>query len=342
MLKYFLFTNLTTFKLSAPQMDRRSALCLLDFLKASPTLQTVKVEIEGGTVSGSIPRDVAVVLPNVETFSLFAEDSLWQVYELAAHISCPRAKFTSFIQEKRDIAMVTGLEIFPYSASWSAIVLQYTKSPVEEVALEIGRDRYIAVPVLIKYFLTFRSSNAAVIQLGFRVTDTSARGDRLEMYREEMQIAIFSQACWTIQDHPLLPHVRCLRIEDEKPGHFGNLNLYHVIPMVDKVGNLFNSLGPLDKFTIHNFDLRILLAPFIDLPEFRYIQQVFPPVKELTISTERMFDERRCVDAIVEIAKSHYKLGKPFERVIFHTLEDFTDQVEGLKEWVSTVDCYEL
>jgi hypothetical protein len=50
MLNHFVFPNLTTFKLSAPPMDGFNTSDLFDFLKASPTLQTVKVRINWGVV----------------------------------------------------------------------------------------------------------------------------------------------------------------------------------------------------------------------------------------------------------------------------------------------------
>ena len=310
-LNHFVFPTLTTLKLLTPQMDEFDASDLFDFLRASPMLRTVEVVNRGGFISGSIPHDMVVVLPNVETFFLSAEDDTRDAYELAVHISCPRAKYTSLVNEN---GMTPGVEVFPDSASWVAISRQYTTSPVEEVTLQIDHHK---PEVLIACSLTFRSSDATVIELVSQVT-----------YEEEPLMCcgkIFSQACRTIRGHPLLSHVKRLHLKDGTTS-FG---VGIVVPMVDVVRELFRSLVPLDEFTIHGFDLRIFLASFIDLPDFRHLERVFPPVKVLTISETLMFNKRGCEDGIAELTKSQRKLGKPFERVMVHGRE--ADEVEVLR-----------
>ena len=328
-LNHFVFPKLTTLKLSASTLSN-----LFDFLKASPTLQTVEVTIDGGTMEGRIPGGTALVLPNVKTFSLSIRDSPWVVYVPAAHISCPRAKYTSLKQGIRSRNMTPNSEIFPNPVPWVAIVRQYTTGPVEEVTLVIEDIRLMS---LITYSLTFRSSDAAVITLGFDATETWVGGGQLELSRGEMHLEIFSQACRTIRGHPLLSHVKRLHLEDKT----GILGADNVIPMAGVVRDLFRALGPLDELGVYGFDLQIFLAPFIDLPGFQHFQPIFPPVKELTIS-EWMPDEPRYTDAIVELAKSQHDLGKPFERVTFRANEIPMALVEGLKQWVNVVDCHEL
>ena len=245
------------------------------------------------------------------------------------HISCPRAKHTLLAQEICDDDMAIGLELFPNSALWKAINNQYTTIPVEEVTLKIEDDFSV-----VAYSLDFRSSDATVISLGFEVT--RALGFAVEpllLTSERMTLEIFSQACRTIRDLPLLSHLKGLHIE----GNAGALDLN----CVDVVGDLFRSLGPLDELTIDGFDIHIFLAPYIDLPEFQHFQRVFPSVKELTI-TERADDEERCPGAIVELAKSQHELGKPFERVTFHANWLPAALAERLRQWVSVADCHEL
>ena len=222
------------------------------------------MEIEGGTMLGGISQSVAVILPNVETFSLLVHvhnnnDNAYQVYEPAVHILCPRATYVSLTQERYRGDMTANPEIFPDSDSWRAIARQYSTSSVEEVALETEGDQLEA---LITYSLTFRSSDATVIKFGFEVTDISGKGWGLSY--EEMHLKIFSQACRIIRDHPLLSHVKRFHINDKT----GTLGTDHAMPMAEVVRDLFGSLGPLDELIINSFHLQVFLAPFIDLLEF--------------------------------------------------------------------------
>ena len=334
LLKHFVFPNLTTLKLSAPKMDELNTSHLFNFLKASPTLRTVNLTIDGGMMLGSIPKDMVLVLPNVETFSVFLSNNDLQAYGPVVHISCPRAKCTSISQEIFDKDMVPVLEIFPDSVSLAAIAQQYTTSPVEEVTLEIEDDMSIEFV----YSLTFRSSDATVIELSSGVAITVSEGEDFGLSWDVIHLEIFSQACRTIRSHPLLSHIKRLHFEDKT----GTLGAHCVIPMAEVVRDLFRSLGPLEELTIRGFDLQIFLSPFLDLPEFQQFQRIFPPVKELTISEKWMVDKQRCADAIVELAKSQYDIGKRFERITIHASEVPTALAERLRQWVNVADCYEL
>ena len=329
LLDYFVFPNLTTLTLSAPPMDSRfTALDLFDYLQASPALRTVDVTIGGGTMPVTVPREMVVVLPNVETFSLLVEDSGFRVYELAAHISCPRSKYTSLVQDIGDIHMTSNLEMFPDSVSWKAIAHQRTTNPVEEIMLEMNDDRFLAI---VTCSLTFKSSDTTTVKLGFEVTDSLAPEEELELSHGEMNLEIFSQACRTIQGHPQLSQIKRLHLKDDTECFGAD----YAIPIGGAVWELFRSLKPLDELTIYGFDLRILL------PESGYSVQVFPPVKELTISEVWMLDKEKCVDAIVGLAKSQHELERPFERVTVRTWGIPVAMVGGLRNWVSVVDCSE-
>ena len=329
-LDHFVFPNLTTVKLFALELN---ASYLFNFLRASPMLRTVGLTINRGTIPGSIPPDIVVILPNVETFSLSVNGDVRSAYELAVHISCPRAKDTLLTHQIHEYDLKLDLDVFPKSASWVAIARQYT-SPVEEVTLEM--DCYQS-GVLIACSLTFQSSDATFIKLGFQVdcADEEVGGP----YRlcEMMNRQIFFQACRAIQGHPLLSHVKRLHFKVQTK-YWG---VDYLIPMSDAVQELFRSLGPLDELTIHVFDLRIFLAPFIDLPEFWHFERVFPSVKVLAISETRMFEERQGVNGMVELVKSHHEQGKPFERVTVRAREIPTTTAERLRQWVNAVDCSE-
>jgi hypothetical protein len=337
-LNHFAFPNITTFTLSTTlSMDQLNALHLLDFLKASPTLRTVELGIDGGTMPGSFPQGMVVVLPNVETFSLLVVHNRWNVYQPAVHISCPRAKYTSLVHGEGENCMASGLEIFPDALSWKAISCQYTTSPVEAVTLE-NVDDQLAVTDITTYSLTFQSSDTTVIRLGFRVSFTGVGVEELDFSWADMDLEVSSQAVWTIREHPQLSHVKRLCIKN----WVGALQNNYELPMAKAFGELFGSLESLDELVIHGCELQIFLAPFVDLPEFRHFARVFPHVKELTIISEPlMIDKRLFLDAIVELAKSQYEREKPFERVTVYTRGIPEVMAERLREWVSTVECYE-
>ena len=328
-LKNFVFPNLTAFKLSYAPIADFNISDLFDFLKASPTLQTVEVRICSDVVLEEVPRDL-VVLPNVKTFFLSVYGAELQVYEPVTHISCPHATYTSLEQHIFDSSMTHGMEVFPNPVSCKTIVHQYSTSPVEEVTLEIGGYQYMIVAT---YSLTFESSNAAVIRFDFELGGSGRADEELHMSHEEMNVEIFTQACRTIRSHPLLSHLKRLHIKDGS----NSFGIERAVPMADVVWELFGSLGPLDELTIQGLDLRLFLT------KSRSAGRVFPPVKELTMSDEGIFDDARCMDAIVELAESQYRLEKPFDRVTIRAKRVPAVNMAGrLGQWVGAVDCYEL
>jgi hypothetical protein len=332
LLNRFVFPNLTTFKLTTGPAPEFSASDLLGFLQASPMLRTVKVEVHGRLITGDIPQDMVVVLPNVETFSLLGKAVGWRGYHLATHISCPHAKYTSLMQQVFDYDMAPGQEIFADPASWEAIVRQYSKSPAEQVTLVIKDNRLPA------YSLIFHFPDAAVIRLDFKVFDWDSYEDGLDLTWAEMHLEVFSQACSTIRGSSLLLHPKCLYIKDWTR----TLGANCVLPMAGVVGELFRCLEPLDELIIDGCDLQAFLAPFFDLPEFRSFGRVFPHVKTLTISEGQMVDKQLCMDAIVELAKSQYEQEKPFERVAVLARDIPVGTAERLREWVGAAHCRQI
>jgi len=193
----FVFPNLTTFKLSTTEgWYKFKVLDLLNFLEASPMLRTVEVKIITSMLLEGVAQRGVVVLPDVQTFSLFMGDGE-PAYELAAHISCPSASYTSLIHE---MDITTGHDIrsaFPTAALWNGIVHQYTRSPIEVISLEIKSLE----DDIISCTLTFRSSDGTTIRLGLQ-----AAGDDDEdgpMSLEEVVRGVLIQASGTVQDYPL-------------------------------------------------------------------------------------------------------------------------------------------
>ena len=339
LLSHFIFPNLTTFELSSCPNEEDSALCLLNFLKASPKLQTVKMKITPKFVLGNVPQDMVVVLPNVETFSIHVDDDIVRhVYDIAAHISCPRAWYTSLTQETYDADTDSNLEIFPTPILWNTIVRQYVPNPIEEVALHIRRSGSEDMDS----FLTFRSSDASVVRLAFGVNKTEEEEEEEESNMSLAAIGweIFSQALTTIRGHPQLSHVKRLHIKYQA----ALWGIFEVLPMVINIQELFNSLGPLDELTIGGCDLHVFLANFVDHVKLDNLAEpfLFPRVKDLMILHPLMeAREMECMQGIVELAKAQHARGIPFERVTVRVWRLPRGMAEELERWVGVVDCRE-
>ena len=337
-LNRFVFPNLTTFESTVtPRWDGFHALELLDFLEASPTLQTVHMKIIADIFPEGVAQKGVVVLPDVQTFSLFIAGG-WLAYELAARISCPFASYTSLTHWKYIAGVITDQDIrdtFLTTVLWNAIVRQCTESPVETVSLEIKTPQ----DSMISCTLTFQSSDATIIKFGVEVSE-DIEEDVPGMSLEHKVLEVFSQASRIILDYPLLHNAKYLHILHE----ISFSDFFGLMHMASNVGKLFRFIGPLEVLSLHGCDLRPYLAPFLGLPEFEWMGQqiTFPPIKELTISHPKMVDyEDKCMNAVVELAKSQHALGVHFERVTVRAEKLPTAMAETLGPWVSVADCCE-
>ena len=325
-LSYFFFPNLVSFDLSVAP-TRFHFTQLLDFLEASPALRTVHMKIGGhAPIHGT--RDRVVVLPNVEKFTLIM--ATCYDYEIATHISCPSAKYTSLVHQE---AITYGFsQPFPNSVSlWDAIVQRDTGFPLEEVTLEIKTAGIITC------ILTFWSSDATTIELRHEVTvyrDEGIPEDAVQTRCEELKGEIFTRATETIRSHPQLANVRRLRICDN-PTH-----PTQVSRVACDAEYLLKSLGPLDELVLHRCDLLPYLLSFFDFPR-RHVEApvVYPPIKELTFSHPvNLFDGGR--GAIIKFAKSQHASGIPFERIIVRGERIPRGMEEALRPWVGSAECY--
>ena len=331
LLNHFIFPNLTRFKLSALQAWSINVSDLLNFLKASPELRTVEITLDGSIAPESAPRETVTILPNVETLSLCVGNDL-DVYEIATRISCPRANYTSLTHSSTDGNYTPDLEIFPTPASWSAISCQFSRSPVEEVTLEIKPDQYGST---ISCSLTFQTSDTTTVRLCLRVDETGKDGVHVPFV--EMDRELFSRACSAVQDHLSLSHIKRLHIK-----HRASYLYPDLIRMSDDVGRLFGFMGPLDELTIHGCDLRIFLGSFLDFMDLGDIPVLFPYIKKLTISHPSIeMSEEEYLGAIVDLAESQHEKGIPFERVTVRAEWLPTGMAERLREWVDAVEYYE-
>jgi hypothetical protein len=324
-LNSFIFPNLASVQLSVTRTHDFFALQLLDFLEASPMLRTVDMEIIADISLQGVPQGRVVVLASVQNFSLTVSDA-GPGYKVVAHLSSPSVRSTSFMH-KKSTADAIPEEIFPPSISWSAIVRQYTRSPIEEVALEITINTFMTCK------LTFRSADAAVIELYFEVTNED--DDPSILPSVEMHHEVFTQATRAIRNHLQLASINRLHICHS----LDDVDTIRLQYIANEVGSLFKSVGSLDELTIYHCDLRPYLPSFLD-PEEGYIWEpvVFPPVKELTISHPFCPDEEEWT-AIVELAKSQHVLGIPFERMVIRGERVFAGMEERLGPWVSSVEC---
>jgi len=328
-LNHFAFPNLTVFELSAGPFEGLRASQLLDFLETSPMLRTVRMRITTNVLLEGIPRDRLVVLPHVEFFYLTVTDG-GPGYKLATHIGCPSVRYTLLLHEI-DAEDTIPEEIFPASVSWDAIIRQYTRSPVEEVTLKIRAPENPAFACSI----TFQSPDATTIGLGFEATVSDEDDDEFEIPYVETHLELFSQASRIIRGHPLLANVKRLHISHR----YFCIGPDQATPIVNEVGRIFKSVGPLEELTIHRSDLRPYLSQFFDPPWFHDIEQpvIFPPTKELTITHPLYQSPGKCAEVIVRLAKSQHALGMPFERVTVRMRNLHATMAERLRPWVGVV-----
>jgi hypothetical protein len=316
-LSYFFFPNLVSIEF-ATTSNSFYALQLFDFLEASTMLRTVHLEIMARIRFEGVPQERVVALPNVENFNLIVSEG-GPGYKLAAHISCPSATFTSLRHETRDHLAIPG-EVFPPLVSWSAIARHYTNSPTEEATLEIKAGGTIECK------LAFRSLDATVLELCSKVIVHYESEE--ETYERSVKTPgqVFAEATRTIQNHPHIANIKRLHIY-----HFSGE--YPDTPIANTVARLLKSLGPLDQLTIHHYDLEPYFHPFFG-PRRGYIQLVFPPVKELTISHSRNIPDKESTAAIIGLAKLQHARGMPLERVVIRGRRMPVGMEEGLKSWV--------
>ena len=327
-LSHFVFPNIVSFDLWLTAVDQFPASQLLEFLKASPMLQTVRMEIDGRISLDNIHREKVVVLPDAETLTLTVSDGR-SGCKIATHISCPSAKSVTLMHKTHIQNAVLGA-MFPDSASWNSIVRQYTRSSVEEVTLEI-KPRYGTTACKI----IFQSLGGSFIASGFEVVDRTRRRDQLPV---EVKHRALTDAIRTILNHPQLASVKRLHIcHSHNTSH--PADDFHV---ANEIGRLFKSLEPLDELTIYGCDLHPYLNSFFGPSEERIESPiVFPPVKKLTISNP-MLPALQSAAAIARLAKAQHLRGIPFECVAFHKHPTvFVGIEEMLRPWVGRVELHD-
>ena len=336
-LRHFVFPNLTSFELSVtiPGGGPFRGSQLLDFLEASPILQTVRMEIISPISLEDIPQEKVVVLHNVESLCLAVRGE-GPGYPLATHISCPSVKHTSFTHTREEGQYRDpDLEKFLAPAELKAIVHQYTRDPIEGVALETEARS----DCFIRCSLTFRSADMTTIMLRYEVPES----DNLGTYEwrrtfSAMYCEVLSRAYRTILDLPLLTDVKRLRMCGPP---VPDLDLGGWMMYIARDLKGLMSLGPLEELTICHCDMQ----PYL----FRYLFEsraeepaAYPPIRVLTISNPLDMYREDFAGGFVELVKAQHELGVPFERVTVRMNYPPAGMEERLRPWVGTVDCYDV
>ena len=324
-LNLFAFPNLTTFELSSTPRNFPASQ-LLNFLEASPALQTVQIRLGADIMLGDVPPERIVVLPNVETLAV-TQGELG--FKIAAHILSPSIRFTSLTLEQGARATMP-LEVFPTPVSWNTIGPQHVPSTVEEVALRIAR---LINPNLL-CSLSFLSPGPTALELGYTLIS-----EYYEIGEEHSQI--LSQALEAVRTYPLLGSIKRLRILSRCGRQTYVVFAPHQLARImEGTARLFKSVGRLEELILDVDDLRLFINPFFNSPEFgvTFGQDVFPPIRGLTIA-EREGESlgTESVAAIIGFAKSQYTRGIPFERATFLMKFPPVGMAERLEPWVGTV-----
>ena len=317
-LSHFVFPNLVVFEFTTWELDLA---VLLDFLEASPMLQTVGMTLVTDISLDGIPQGRVVILPNVESLNIFVYDD-GPSYEIMARISCPSITSTSLAPEGNEEYINTE-KIFPTLALWNTIIQQYTRSPLEEVTLKLTGG--------VSCTLTLQSSDTTVIQLRIFV------GVYLHNGSAEVERDVLTKATSTILNHPQLANVKRFRICHD----YDCLSSTPTLHVTNEVRRLFRFLGPLDELTIYHSDIQPYFDSFRNTPEGHTEEPViFSPIKDLTISHPTMtrLSDGAGTTAIVGLAQARHALGVPFERVIIRALWMPEGVEEGLRPWVGHVE----
>jgi len=319
-LSRFVFPNLTSFELSVILMEEFRVSELLDFLEASPMLQVVHVEIVATLSLEGVSQERVVALQHVGSLCLTVRDG-GPSHKLATHISCPSVKNTSLTyMHNREHGNPVPLDVFPTSDSLNAIIRQYTTSPIEEVGFETITDPN---PYAFSTrSLILRSADTTIIDFRFQIVEFEL-GDSAK----SLNFDVFSKACKTIRDLPLLANVKYLHIHGAL-----DIETESITRIAHEFGGLLKSLGPLEELTIHRCDMR---------PYFSYYPEIveYPPIKVLTLSDAWKKLDEDAVKGLVRLTKTQHEIGVPFERVTIHSDISPADIEEKLRPWVGTVDC---
>ena len=320
-LSHFVFPNLIEFEFSGPPKEFSSALQLLDFLEASPILR--RVHIMGDVSLEGVPRRRVVVLPNVKDLGISMTYG-GPIYNFTTHVSCP--SITSMLLTfKANPRVMIPEEMFPTPASWNAIIRQYTRSPVEEVTLQLNDFASLICT------LSLRSTDGTIVTLWIHLL----RGG--EVYHHRVATEVTS----TILNHPQLANIKRFCVCHNRGGA---ISISAFTPHItNEVGRLFKSLGPLDEFIIDHSDIQPYFRYFLGILEGDVEEPaVFPSIKKLTISHPMCSSDDECTAAIVGLAQSRHALGVPFEHVIVRALWMPEGVEEGLRPWVGNVEyCYD-
>lgn len=173
---------------------------LLDFLEPTPMPMDARLVFrEEISLAGVLPGRI-VVLPNVESFFVIEEKA---GSKIATHTSCSIAKLI----HKHRLIDTALQEAFFTSATWNT-ASQHMMDQIDEAALESIISQNLSCS------LSFLSSGSTTLELGYTIFDSDDDEIRLKPTLGKEYVAVFSQACKAIRNHPLLANFGRLRIQD--------------------------------------------------------------------------------------------------------------------------------
>jgi hypothetical protein len=322
-LNHFTFPNLVSFDFSVTPMVWFCFSTLLDFLEASPMLQTVRVTIAAGKLLLVVPERRIAVLPNVKTITLVMghDRNVSRLsYAIAAHLSCPSARPTSFVHIGDTTHQALPRKYFPLLTN--GVKLSPSRQDVQSRKLH-SRLRLSFPPHTNPLSgPPMQPSSNCISKLPYvktksRLTCPPKRFIAKSLLRQfglsgVTQNGKTSNAITSTIVSILLARHRS-RYSERK----------------QEILQFFGSPRRVE-------DLQPYIYPFLDCPE-DYIEELFPPTEVLEISHPHYFTEEDCL-AIVKLAKSQHVLEKRFERVIIRAEVVPVWMEQRLELWVGSVE----
>ena len=116
------------------------------------------------------------------------------------------------------------------------------------------------------------SPSSATLELGYRIIAEDQDCNESAFSSGWKYTEVFEHALETIRTHPLLNNIKRLRIWDKH--HL--VNPRELMSMAREAAGLLEFVGPLEELVLDIDDLRLFLAPFLDLPESQVSMEYSP------------------------------------------------------------------
>ena len=182
-----------------------------------------------------ISQDRVIVLRSLETFTVVSTDGRGDS-EFVIHTPCPSARSISIVH-KTCVSDVVVVEIFPATVYWDTFIRQYTRSPVEDVTIEMKFHEILTTSTL-----TFRSPAWARAPKSPVAASCYQQMYKTEFSSRPLGLSGITHRPLTSSTFPSATiSVFSLPVEDSL--------------IANEVGELFGTVGALDESTIYESDL---------------------------------------------------------------------------------------